>query len=255
MKLIAALFFISLHAWASVGEPQTRWIKKNVSVCWANGHDWKKSSILKLGQPGLSDKDFSSFNKDQKEWIKEIISSQYTLGTTGIHYSGWQNCAQTPNADLFVIRAHTPSMASGMSTIGHNGKPHCIEDETICDYRRSSMRKKAFVTLNTYKDDKVLGDKETMKLLALHEFGHASGLRHENIRIEEASKDPKCVIARIPLIEEEDHSTTRYGDYDNVSVMSYCHLYALIYLGENGTIELSMGDKKALKEIYRDNNL
>lgn len=77
--------------------------------------------------------------------------------------------------------------------------------------------------------------------IALHEFGHALGLRHEMNRRD----DPGCIY-RQP--GGDTGPQIQIGPYDPDSIMNYCKLYGA---NENGTrLRLSQGDRQALLALY-----
>ena len=84
--------------------------------------------------------------------------------------------------------------------------------------------------------------------LALHEFGHVAGLRHEHARADSTCKKSD------ELIEEEQMKSEEFSAsaaYDPNSIMNYC--YRDIVLQEKlqaSEIRLSASDIEVIKKLY-----
>ncbi|MFW7378464.1 MAG: hypothetical protein ACOH5I_06650 [Oligoflexus sp.] len=80
------------------------------------------------------------------------------------------------------------------------------------------------------------------KNFALHEMGHALGLRHEMNRRDNTS----CFFDQTGKNGEDD--AIQISTFDALSVMNYCHLYQANE--ERQVLSLSQGDIAALKTLY-----
>jgi hypothetical protein len=79
---------------------------------------------------------------------------------------------------------------------------------------------------------------------ALHEFGHAAGLRHERERVEN-----NCHLGSPPVDHEEHWKTaTQIGDFDEESIMNYCQNYEDMIADVEP--RLSDRDVATLKALY-----
>ncbi len=176
----------------SVVEPASAWPKRTIRVCWS-----EEASPRHFGE-------------NPRRAVQEIIQQEYTLARTGIEFVGWESCATLPEGVADVkIRQSTKNMGGffriwGMASIGkgrEDSKPHLylFYDENLAP---------------EYKMDPL----EHLQMIALHEFGHLAGLRHEHIRDEALGmEDAKCLTG-----EKADSSVSTVGDYDRNSIMNYC---------------------------------
>ncbi len=78
---------------------------------------------------------------------------------------------------------------------------------------------------------------------ALHEFGHAIGLRHEANR-----SDSPCARDQYGGLSEENYGALPQGAYDPDSIMNYCKLSAGKSTGL--LVPLSQGDIATIKALY-----
>lgn len=242
---------------ASIAEPGTIWKSTRPTVCWADQKNWVNSTVLELGDSFLSAKQISPFSSVQKALIKAAIESNYTQNSVGMSFEGWSDCSITPKADIYLIHIDSPFQGGGMASIGQNGEPVCDEEYANCVYHKMATKKKAFVLLNTYPfPEHKVSEEEALQIQAIHEFGHAAGLRHEHARVEDARKDPACQEIGYDLGDSEDKSTTRYGPYDPSSMMSYCYLFKIVNkLGMPVGLKhlaLSPIDQTTLRCLYGD---
>jgi len=91
-------------------------------------------------------------------------------------------------------------------------------------YRSVPSKLKTFVHLTTNVDPIKLSADERLSFIALHEFGHLAGLRHEQIR-KEIKQDWICSMTGYEENFEEPFESTRFTRvFDSFSIMSYCYL-------------------------------
>lgn len=238
---VAVCIFISAFSvrWseasvASITEPNVKWMKSNVIVCFGNKEHWKISRVWEnsLTYKKIPKEDEGiEFTKDQKDLIQRAITTNYNSDETGIFYSGWLDCAQNPKADVYILRTHKPDYAPhGVASIGQQSAFVCQDRNgtQVCSRQRdSSITGKDFVLIDTYKTMPKLDLDNRMKGTALHEFGHLSGLRHEHARYEFAKNDFNCIES--DLLNPNSHSrepegatALLYSRYDANSIMNYC---------------------------------
>ena len=95
-----------------------------------------------------------------------------------------------------------------------------------------------------------------MKSSIIHEFGHLAGLEHEQL-LKEAAQDPRCAYLSPELAAGRDYglenlpnNLTAIGPYDPDSIMNYCLTASRLATGNSQTIQLSEGDRSALRNLY-----
>lgn len=185
----------------SIGEPQSKWPKNKVSVCWGETKHLKETEFSDRDKPITDNFDSNQEKENAKVEIQKIIEENYKVETTGIEYIGWKKCNDDPSKvseDLIIFIGNPDAETSSLaSTIG----------------KKSDSQKKSGVILKllTEKAANYLKPLEFTKFLALHEFGHVAGLRHEDIH-------PDCPYKSN---EKSANPITVFRDYDSMSVMSY----------------------------------
>lgn len=149
------------------------------------------------------------YTNEDKEAIKNVVQREYARA--GFNISGWQTCGGTganvrimtsdyENPRVDVIGSSLNNMPSGMKLSNHLGQ------DPITTYEKVSV--------------------------AVHEFGHAMGLHHEQNRT-----GSKCLDSPAPMGQG-------IGPEDPESIMSYC-------LKDRINIQrLSQGDIEALRILH-----
>jgi len=175
--------------------------------------------------------------------VKNYVSTEY-WNRTGIRFLGWESCTESQLKSSVIRvqfnRTHNWSSSSsvvaggGLSMVGKSSRTcgtDCeggtmrldIGDEG--NYPSPSSRYRSFAVART-------------RGTAIHEFGHAIGLMHEHERtdVEDCDKSSGRVEAKAPYVY--------VGDYDESSIMNYCH-------GDSVTT-LSAGDVEGVFYVYPD---
>jgi hypothetical protein len=156
------------------------WKDTSISVCWE-----ESSRFVAHGQ-------MSTF-ADRKESIQKAVTSEYNK--TLIRFAGWGVC----NEKSMGIRIRYGFERPAVKGIGAviNGLPAGMElsEADTCGGR---LPLEACILYN-----------------AIHEFGHALGLRHEHERVESCEN----------ITEKNNSDGVPVGKYDKDSVMNYCLNY------------------------------
>jgi hypothetical protein len=172
------------------------------------------------------------------------VTREFTVASVGLEFVGWQNCPIKADSQIILLRTEPeiPEDAGGVfaekggrATIGKKGNLTQVTDATTnisrTSYESSSQPYLNYMILNTRaSNEKRMDEENYLKTIALHEFGHSAGLRHEHIRIADANADPNCKkMTAIQINEEPTFSSTRFASgYDHNSIMNYCFINVMI---------------------------
>ncbi len=286
----------------SVAEPLVSWKDSSVRVCWGS-HEHLSDIDTEIDLKGEMTFGVSNWSFETKKTVKDIIEKNYVKKNVGIEFTKWDICpAVNSNSfkneyDLVIFTAEPnlfstipwyfdqPTGLLGKAEIGEKGKFEKIQLQENYDtnekkwysifmakkYKRGFFEKKktnkAFVFLRTMERNQNLLN--TLKLTALHEFGHAAGLRHEHSR-HEVTTDQFCNFLddkRLGFIRPKEpmyDTAAIYTEYDPFSIMSYCYIFSIsdkkyehelneIAQEYNRSIQFSLseGDKKTLRCLYK----
>ena len=240
LSLIISLYSSLLLAETAI-EPLVAWDKSEVRVCFGNQSHKSKSWVTHEKY------DFIEYTNQQKNWIKKIITKEYNDGNTGISFVGWSDCTfDLKDIDVILFRTEPVipesegpvNVKGGMATLGEKGEVASDLDEqnhSIENYDKTKFPELNVVILNTGNtQDKKLSAEDYIGLLALHEFGHTAGLRHQHIIHQSALNDPNCNGFESMLATEQIfHSTIFTSGYDYNSVMNYCYINTLSSVSGN----------------------
>jgi len=222
--LIALLAVITTQSFAGV-YVENQWRHDEVTTCFAEGEQGNRATdgyVLKV-------RNWKQKNKDR---VKKWVTEEFTQERTGIYFTGFEDCADSPNADIIIFHNKNSSLGTfifggthGLALLGPY--PGSVEG-----YPSAS----AFVSISSSGMDKGT---------VIHEFGHSAGLQHEHIHYDAFKIDQ----GRCPSITKENsYFTTRYKytEYDHQSVMNYCRIQ-----GKGGSSAgLSAKDVELLKKLY-----
>jgi hypothetical protein len=267
---------MSARAYSGAFEPTARWDQNEVRVCWLDFAEFKKNEVLL--DDSLYFKESSLFHSNSIESsIQSLIQSEFTPEKTGVYFTGFQKCRTQapggrPDADAILALEQVDSFdeiieggaSIGMSIVdlflGQIVRRDPAEDEGMPSLVIQ-------VPFESIFHSKTLGYEESIRLTALHEFGHLAGLHHEHAAYRgEALQDPYCLsspyaedlkkgldqsLALVPKNYTENlfdlKGAIRSG-YDSRSIMSYCHTRQIVARG--GAFSLSPGDRTILKSMY-----
>jgi len=225
--LTAFLFLISsVVAHASVGEPQSAWKKRAVSVCWGTAEHAMSADLPRISKMLIEHSEYDPFRFEDKLQVRETITREINLKTAGIELVGWEDCAENDPSDVMVFTedlTQPPKHKTDLMFVTTYHGCSSIGD----DSEGSSLKR--FVHIKKLPDFNLkISSSQALDLIALHEFGHLVGLRHEHARRFEASGDANCFSQGIGLMESLGTSAKIYGDYDPNSIMNYCHDFSLM---------------------------
>ena len=245
LALIAASQLWMAGVRASVIEPGVAWDEKNrpVKVCFAEDRHRNSTDIDQRSGKQLS---LQLWTAHKQEQVRDLVTTNFSMGVTGIEFIGWKKCRD--DEDLKVVRLFifSDTGRDGGSTVGELGvlENSCSGDQDVVDLVKDlhSMKAPYFaVWANPIEDS-------DFPCAVLHEFGHIAGLRHEHIR-PEVEMDSKCKLYN--KSEKMFHSTELVGEYDPISIMSYCRKYYLPQFSKSCFPRLSNGDIRALRSLYK----
>lgn len=190
------------------------WPKKEVVVCFAKGESQRRET--NIGRLNIQD-----WSEPDKLQVKNWVNSEYTLERTGIHFTKWRSCEDSPEADVVIFYNLNNSFFgrhNGLATMGQQVRG------SIYGYPQA--------------EGMVIISKSGMKIrTVLHEFGHLAGLGHEHNH-PRATKPYPCSD-----VEPIDRSYYyEYTSYDKNSIMHYCNSLAKT---------LSAADVALLKSLYK----
>ena len=246
-NLILIHLFFSITAQGGVYESKVIWDQPEIKVCFLSKVD--QANLSKLAIPPGAEKEFvpAVFTKSEQLRIREVVNLNYTADETGVHFVGWGTCEPSSNADVFLFKAggfarrfwfKMKPFFEGLSAIGQSGL-------LLGDGFERDPLKKSFVSISTVNSQTIV-----------HEFGHLSGLRHEQAHPEfsnfEKSKNPRKYL-KFKTYMEEDLGTTAvvYTHYDRQSVMnSYVRRTLHPIKDCPKDLCLSSDDKATLKHLY-----
>lgn len=217
-------FFLLIPLAAVAGvHSDNPWSKREVKTCFGgNGPERPDSEDYKL--------EIRAWSRGDKAKIKQWVTEEYSEERTGIHFTGFGDCKDSPDADVVIFYNKNSRIATyllgglhGLSTIG----PH---------FGSVSGHPKAEGFISISKSGM---DKGTV----VHEFGHSAGLEHELLHPEAYENEKgKCDLAVFTV----PRNGLEYTEYDKDSVMNYCKLH-----GKGGSrLGLSPLDVELLKILY-----
>jgi hypothetical protein len=241
-------------------EPDVKWPAKEVTVCWGNPSSspedflhlmrilfgWKETSW-----PTVSSNDWS---ESEKETIKTSVNRNFKSDSTGISFGGWSACRKS-EVGLFqkeplvvILRVADPRVSEtpvldqttdsnalriGIGSAKKQGNQYVYLPDSNGNYLLSSVLLGADRMCQYFKKP----FEKCAPFIALHEFGHIVGLRHEHVH-PDAQKDPLCRVDLVTgtaqngfhsaLAKENLGDSARVSNYDKSSVMNYCHLFATL---------------------------
>jgi len=247
--LVCLLPLISTQA--GIYEPHTVWEKQKLTACFFSEESHVEITTLKSSVAAKAAYGFvpKKLSRNKKKKVIEAATREFTPGRTGIHFVGFKDCSETANPDVIVMRAGAKIFLfndfkwGGMAVIGENGVQGIHSSLGRGYYKK--IKKPAYVVLKSFSPTVIV-----------HEFGHVAGLRHEHIH-PDAQQDENCLNRRSQVnmdepekLEQIRNTAIIFTEYDERSVMNYCHMMLNSFEINRSSSILSRKDMATLKEIY-----
>lgn len=217
------------------------------------GVAWPRDTLTVCWMPSALDSEFAS----RRLAVQQAVDREW--GATGRIRFVWSfTCDSIPNADIRIGHDRAESGTSELGTLAQAvpvGSPTMVIDLAGPPAGGCVVLPGGPSTPPTHapRCDGVSGRGTPPSVdvwviaTALHEFGHALGLRHEHAR-----NDPNCPDPETLDIPAQNGDRAYDGEgiwpLDQLSIMHYCRLGVLAY----GTADphLSVGDLRALHTLY-----
>lgn len=175
----------------------TKWPSAKIPVCWENpSPDYAK----------------------EMEWTREAIRMTWEVASS-LEFTGWEKCAAVNNG----IRILIADMGPHVKTLGM--LLNRMENGMVLNF-----------TFKNWSQSCQSTKEHCIRAIAVHEFGHAIGLTHEQNR---ADAPGEC-----RFLAQGSNPDTTLTPYDPASVMNYCNK------AWNNNGFLSVMDITAVQTLY-----
>ena len=182
------------------------WRTDNIHVCWEKE---------------------STGSEEDKELIRQAVVTDYALTETegfgGIHFVGWSTCAREDREGIRILLGDQAAQVRALGALMAGLRNGML----LFDRMHAS-------SCGVVGQERIVA---CLKSTAIHEFGHALGLRHEQERL----AGSHCPDENEELKEKIDEWGIAIGPYDRESIMNYCN---------TEWTHLSEGDIDALRRLY-----
>jgi len=187
--------------------PYGRWDHPEVRVCWGNDSGASIDTCYN-GQIEFPETSVPHLAAKQ-ERVKAAITREFSLERTGISFVGWEPCPADQDvkmsADLvvyFQLNTHQSEIYEGDASLA-----------SVCPDKANTISSiRLFPPLSEVSTTAITLD-QSLEITALHEFGHAAGLMHED-----ESSHSAGIFKQTRWDKEKGDVVS---SYDQSSVMSY----------------------------------
>ena len=228
--------------YASVTVPIGKWTKDDLNVCFATSSQKKLSRFFEEVKNFPSKPNIQNASNLEKETIKNILFQEYTVSKTGIHFSGFEDCSNLVSSDLYVYmgksgeRGPIAAAKLGQDLVADFWEMLPDPDDGIDTYTSLNERRPGqgpgYVYIEKFKsyanrmNQVAVDEKKFLELAALHEFGHAAGLAHEDTRVE-TNSNAYCGVANLKRDRFKNGHEEYTSEFDPYSIMSYCFINSI----------------------------
>jgi hypothetical protein len=196
----------------------TVWSNRSIPVCWQNGsaaeREWVRDAVMSTW-PRVANVTFTGWGDCTRERYRTCF-----LGICGSWQERWTNSYQ--GIQIRVADENPRTQALGSRLAG-------MDDGMTLNF--------AFNSWNTWSSTSEANREYSIRVIAVHEFGHALGFAHEQNRPD--TNRETCVDA-----PQGTSGDMTLGPWDPDSVMNYCNPRW------NNDGQLSPGDIAGVQQIY-----